>query len=148
MAAHGAGHAPLRLQGETTQAHRSSRRRVSAEVGREASGSPTAAFHFARALTTGGRSTCRQNGCDPPSQTEFLRQTTVGIWPTEDLRTNRSATRDVRPALDLACGSTVNLVEAEAVPAFSEIVTLGYRQRSGRAAEIHVFEPSAGARVL
>jgi len=45
-------------------------------------------------------------------------------------------------------GSTVNLVEAESVEAFSEIVALGYRQRSGRAAEIHVFEPSAGAHVL
>jgi galactokinase len=45
-------------------------------------------------------------------------------------------------------GSTVNLVEADAIEAFSETIVSGYRQRSGRAAEIHVFEPSAGARVL
>jgi galactokinase len=45
-------------------------------------------------------------------------------------------------------GSTVNLVEADAVGIFSETVTSGYRQRSGRVAEIHVFEPSAGALVL
>ncbi len=45
-------------------------------------------------------------------------------------------------------GSTVNLVEAEAVGPFSEAITSGYRRRCGRAAEIHVFEPSAGARLL
>jgi galactokinase len=45
-------------------------------------------------------------------------------------------------------GSTVNLVEADAVGTFSETIVSEYRQRSGRAAEIHVFEPSAGARVL
>ena len=45
-------------------------------------------------------------------------------------------------------GSTVNLVETDAVAAFSETVASGYQRRSGRAAEIHVFEPSAGARVL
>jgi galactokinase len=45
-------------------------------------------------------------------------------------------------------GSTVNLVEAAAVEAFSEAVASGYQQRSGRVAEIHVFEPSAGARIL
>jgi len=45
-------------------------------------------------------------------------------------------------------GSTVNLVEAAAVGAFSEAMASGYQQRSGRAAEIHVFEPSAGAHML
>ena len=45
-------------------------------------------------------------------------------------------------------GSTVNLVEAAAIEPFSETIVSGYRQRSGRVAEIHVFEPSAGARVL
>jgi len=45
-------------------------------------------------------------------------------------------------------GSTVNLVETEAVEAFIPAVTSGYRQRRGRAAEVHVFEPSQGARVL
>ena len=45
-------------------------------------------------------------------------------------------------------GSTVNLVEAAAVDSFSDAVTEGYRSRSGRAAEIYVFEPSAGARIL
>ena len=45
-------------------------------------------------------------------------------------------------------GSTVNLVEADAIEPFSETIVSGYRQRSGRVAEIHVFEPSAGARVL
>ena len=44
-------------------------------------------------------------------------------------------------------GSTVNLVEAAAVPAFSEAVAAGYRDRTGRSAEIYVFEPSPGARV-
>jgi galactokinase len=44
-------------------------------------------------------------------------------------------------------GSTVNLVETAAVAAFSETVAAGYRARTGRAAEIYVFEPSAGARV-
>jgi galactokinase len=45
-------------------------------------------------------------------------------------------------------GSTVNLVETEAVDSFSESVVSGYRDRAGRSAEIYVFEPSAGARVL
>lgn len=45
-------------------------------------------------------------------------------------------------------GSTVNLVEADAVATFSEIMVAGYAQRCDRAAEIHVFEPSAGAHVL
>jgi galactokinase len=42
----------------------------------------------------------------------------------------------------------VNLVEADAVGTFSETIASGYQQRSGRAAEIYVFEPSAGAHVL
>jgi galactokinase len=45
-------------------------------------------------------------------------------------------------------GSTINLVDAAAVAGFSETVAAGYRERTGRAATIHVFEPSAGARVL
>jgi galactokinase len=45
-------------------------------------------------------------------------------------------------------GSTVNLVETDAVDDFARAVAAGYRTRTGRAAEIHVFEPSAGARVL
>jgi galactokinase len=45
-------------------------------------------------------------------------------------------------------GSTVNLVEAGAVGAFSEIIAAGYQRRCGRTAEIHVFEASAGARLL
>jgi galactokinase len=45
-------------------------------------------------------------------------------------------------------GSTVNLVETAAVAEFSKAMASGYQQRSGRAAEIHVFEPSAGAHVL
>ena len=45
-------------------------------------------------------------------------------------------------------GSTVNLVETAAVESFSEAVAAGYRSRSGRAAEIYVFEPSAGAQIL
>ncbi len=45
-------------------------------------------------------------------------------------------------------GSTVNLVEAGAVPDFTNAMASGYKERSGRTAEIHVFEPSAGARVL
>ena len=45
-------------------------------------------------------------------------------------------------------GSTVNLVAADAVGTFSETIVSGYRRRTGRAAEIHVFEPSAGARGL
>jgi galactokinase len=45
-------------------------------------------------------------------------------------------------------GSTVNLVDAGAVEAFSAFVGEGYQARVGRAAEIHVFKPSAGARVL
>jgi galactokinase len=45
-------------------------------------------------------------------------------------------------------GSTVNLVEAEAVQAFSNEIAAGYRERCGRPAEIHVFEPSAGAHLL
>src|SRR3954470_22109604 len=38
-------------------------------------------------------------------------------------------------------GSTVNLVETAAVESFSEAVAAGYRSRTGRAAEIYVFEP-------
>jgi len=45
-------------------------------------------------------------------------------------------------------GSTVNLVEAAAVEAFSQSVGSGYQNRTGRSAEIYVFEPSAGARVF
>ena len=45
-------------------------------------------------------------------------------------------------------GSTVNLVDAGAVELFSQFVAAGYRNRTGRSAEIYVFEPSAGARVL
>ena len=45
-------------------------------------------------------------------------------------------------------GSTVNLVENSAVETFSRAMLSGYRERSGRAADIHVFEPSAGAHVL
>jgi galactokinase len=45
-------------------------------------------------------------------------------------------------------GSTVNLVETAAVEPFCQAMLAGYRQRSGRTAEIHVFEPSQGARVL
>jgi galactokinase len=45
-------------------------------------------------------------------------------------------------------GCTVNLVEAEAVGRFSDTVAAGYQQRCGRHAEVHVFEPSAGARLL
>jgi galactokinase len=45
-------------------------------------------------------------------------------------------------------GSTVNLVEATAVEEFSRSVASGYQSRTGRSAEIYVFEPSAGARIL
>ena len=45
-------------------------------------------------------------------------------------------------------GSTVNLVDTTAVESFSESVASGYRTRTGRTAEISVFEPSAGARLL
>jgi galactokinase len=45
-------------------------------------------------------------------------------------------------------GSTVNLVEAAAVQDFSRAMTTGYRERSGRTADVRVFEPSAGAHVL
>jgi galactokinase len=45
-------------------------------------------------------------------------------------------------------GSTVNLVEADAVETFSQTVAAGYQKRCGRTAEIHVFEPSAGAHLL
>jgi galactokinase len=45
-------------------------------------------------------------------------------------------------------GSTVNLVETDAVAKFTEAMAFGYQQRSGRVAEIYVFEPSAGAHVL
>ena len=45
-------------------------------------------------------------------------------------------------------GSTVNLVETGAVATFTEAIAAGYQQRAGREAEIHVFEPSAGAQVL
>jgi galactokinase len=45
-------------------------------------------------------------------------------------------------------GSTVNLVEEAAVAAFSHAMRSGYRERTGRTAQIHVFAPSAGARVM
>jgi len=45
-------------------------------------------------------------------------------------------------------GSTVNLVETAAVVSFSKTVASGYRSRTGRTADIYVFEPSAGARLL
>ena len=45
-------------------------------------------------------------------------------------------------------GSTVNLVETAAVASFSQSVASGYQTRTGRSAEIYVFEPSAGARIL
>ena len=45
-------------------------------------------------------------------------------------------------------GSTVNLVETVAVDSFSASVGAGYQARTGRWAEIYVFQPSAGARVL
>ena len=45
-------------------------------------------------------------------------------------------------------GSTVNLVEAAAVESFSRSVAAGYRDRTGRSAQVLVFEPSAGARLL
>jgi galactokinase len=45
-------------------------------------------------------------------------------------------------------GSTVNLVDAGAVASFSEALAAGYRDRAGRAAQILVFEPSAGARII
>jgi galactokinase len=45
-------------------------------------------------------------------------------------------------------GSTVNLVETAAVESFCEVMRSGYSARCGRTAEIHVFEPSDGARVL
>jgi galactokinase len=45
-------------------------------------------------------------------------------------------------------GSTVNLVETASVDSFSRSVASGYRSRTGRSAEIYVFAPSAGARVL
>ena len=45
-------------------------------------------------------------------------------------------------------GSTVNLVEPAAVEPFYRSVAAGYQNRTGRTAEIYVFEPSAGARIL
>ena len=45
-------------------------------------------------------------------------------------------------------GSTVNLVETAAVESFSRSIAAGYRDRTGRTAQILVFEPSAGARLL
>jgi galactokinase len=45
-------------------------------------------------------------------------------------------------------GSTVNLVDAASVGSFSESVAAGYRDRTGRAAQMLVFEPSAGAQIL
>jgi galactokinase len=45
-------------------------------------------------------------------------------------------------------GSTVNLVETAAVAPFSDAVASGYQSRTGRSAEIYVFEPSSGARIL
>jgi galactokinase len=45
-------------------------------------------------------------------------------------------------------GSTVNLIDAGAVESFCASLAAGYRDRTGRAAQILVFEPSAGARIL
>jgi galactokinase len=45
-------------------------------------------------------------------------------------------------------GSTVNLVDAAGVDSLSQSVASGYLNRTGRSAQIYVFEPSAGARVL
>jgi galactokinase len=45
-------------------------------------------------------------------------------------------------------GCTVNLVDAAAVDSFSDGVASGYQARIGRAPEIYVFEPSAGAGIL
>jgi galactokinase len=45
-------------------------------------------------------------------------------------------------------GSIVNLVAVESVADFADAMLAGYRQRTGRTAEIHVFEPSAGAHLL
>jgi galactokinase len=45
-------------------------------------------------------------------------------------------------------GSTVNLVEAGAIEAFAQAMMTGYRERCRREAQIHIFEPSAGARLL
>jgi galactokinase len=45
-------------------------------------------------------------------------------------------------------GSTVNLVAVESVADFAAAMTAGYRLRTGRTAEIHIFEPSAGAHLL
>ncbi len=45
-------------------------------------------------------------------------------------------------------GSTVNLVASAAVASFSQAVADGYRERTGREAQVLVFEPSAGARLL
>ena len=45
-------------------------------------------------------------------------------------------------------GSTVNLVNAAAVDSFSDSVASAYRTRTGRSAEIYVFDPTPGARTL
>ena len=45
-------------------------------------------------------------------------------------------------------GSTVNLVNAAAVDSFADSVASAYRTRTGRSADIYIFEPSAGARLL
>jgi galactokinase len=45
-------------------------------------------------------------------------------------------------------GCTVNLVAVESVADFADAMLAGYRQRTGRTAEIHIFEPSAGAHLL
>jgi galactokinase len=45
-------------------------------------------------------------------------------------------------------GCTVNFVEADAVPFFERSMTSGYKTRTGRDAEIYIFEPSAGARLI
>jgi galactokinase len=45
-------------------------------------------------------------------------------------------------------GSTVNIVDAASVASFCEAIAAGYPERTGRTAEIYVFEPSAGARLL
>jgi galactokinase len=45
-------------------------------------------------------------------------------------------------------GCTVNLVETASVEPFTQVIMSGYQERCTRSAEVHVFEPSAGAHVL
>jgi galactokinase len=45
-------------------------------------------------------------------------------------------------------GSTVNMVDAASVASFGEAIAAGYHERTGRDADVYVFEPSAGARLL